>query len=267
MQLRARPAEVFALLGVATRIAERMGLHHDGDDFGIPVLRSEERRRMWWQLQQLECTIAQLVGSITMTIYAEWDTKLPRNLEDRDLRPSIEALPSERHGLTSMSHCLWQYQILKLQRDNRGPDGKIEGIGWLMSPHVSLADKSAKIDMTERTLNEMFLQHCEPLEPLHTLIQIGVRSFVLAARRLTRQPALVNAKISEMSSEEREDFLRICMKSLEYYILLRKTESLRKFQWYSEVYSQLPACEYLDFMARFFWSGPLLTWSSCLRDS
>lgn len=28
-----------------------MGLHHDG---GVSVLRNEERRRIWWQLQHME---------------------------------------------------------------------------------------------------------------------------------------------------------------------------------------------------------------------
>ena len=242
MTVRARPAVVYSLLGIATRIAERMGLHRDGDTLGLPVLRSEERRRMWWRLQNIEIGVAQLVGSLTMTIYGQWDTKLPSNLNDRDLRPDMQTLPLERRGLTEMSYCLWQYQILYLQRANRAPGGNVEGVEWLLSPHVAIADKDAKIDMTERTLNEMFLQYCEPLEPLHTLIQIGVRAFILSARRVLRQPALINAKISEMSPQEREDLLRICMKSLEYYILLQNTESLRGFLWHSEVYPQWAAC-------------------------
>lgn len=246
MQTRARPAVVFSLLGIASRIAERMGLHRDGDELGLPVMRSEERRRMWWQLQHLEIAVAQLVGSITMTIYADWNTKLPSNLEDRDLHADTQTLPPGRRGLTSMSHCLWHNEILYLQRVNRGPDGKIEGMGWLTSPHVPLATKDAKIDVTERTLNEKFLQYCEPLDPLHTLIQIGVRSFVLSARRVCRQPALVNAKITEMSLQERNEFLKICMKTLEYYVLLQTTESLRKFQWHLEIYSQWPSRELIS---------------------
>jgi hypothetical protein len=243
MRTRTRPAAVFSLLGIASRIAERMGLHRDGDTLGITVLRSEERRRIWWQLQSLEMAIAQLVGCITMTIYAEWDTKLPSNLNDSALRPDMQTLPFKCRGLTSMSHCLWRYQILHLQRLSRASDGSVEGVSWLMSPHVALVDKDAEIDKTERVLSEMFLQYCEPLEPLHTFIQIGVRSFILAARRLPRQPALINAKISEMSRKEREDFLGICMKSLEYYILLHKTDSLRGFQWDFDIYSHWPACK------------------------
>ncbi len=243
MRDRARPAAVFSLLGIASRIAERMGLHRDGDDLGLPVLRSEERRRMWWQLQHMEISTAKLVGSITMTIYADWDTKLPKNLEDHDLRPDIQALPPVRRGLTTMSHCLWQYQILYMQRTIRQPDGSRKDLSWMLSPRVPLVDKGAMIDHTEKTLGEQFLQHCDPLNPLHVHIQIGVRSFILAARIVMRQPALINAKISEMSPREREDLLGICTKSLEYSVLVEKTETLRGFRWHNDIYFQWAACE------------------------
>ena len=244
MRNRARPAALFSLMGIASRIAERMGLHRDGDDLGVPVLRSEERRRIWWQLQHMEIAIAQLVGTISMTIYADWDTKVPKNLEDHDLRPDIQTLPPDRRGLTTMSHCLWRYQILAMQRIARQPDGSAtKALSWMLSPRVPLVDKDALIDATERALGEQFLQHCEPLNPLHVLIQIGIRAFILAARRNVRQPALINAKISEMSPHEREDFLRICTKCLEYYVLGETTESLKGFRWYGENSFQRAACE------------------------
>lgn len=244
MRNRARPAASFSLMGMAVRIAERMGLHRDGDDLGLPTLRSEERRRMWWQLQDMEIAIGSLTGSITLTIYADWNTKLPKNLEDHDIRPDVQVLPPDRHGLTTMSHCLWRYQILYMQRSTRLPDGTRKNLLWLLSPHVPLSSKDAEIDITEQILGEKFLQHCEPVNPLHLHIQIGVRSFVLAARRVARQPALINARISEMSLREREDYLGLCMKSLEYYLLSVKTEALKSYQWHSDNYLQWPSCEW-----------------------
>jgi len=230
MRNRARPAALFSLIGIASRIAERMGIHRDGTSLSLPPFRSEERRRVWWQLQNMEIMTAQLTGSITMTIYADWDAALPQNLEDQDLRPDMQALPPERHGLTTISSCLWRYQILYMQRRMRQPDGsRVKGISWMLSPQVSLAEKDAQIDTVEKELGSQFLQHCEPLNPLHVHMQIGVRSLVLAARRVARQPALMNAKISEMSTGERDDFLGLCMKCLEYYVLSQKTEMLRGF--------------------------------------
>ena len=243
MHNRARPAASFSLLGIATRIAERMGLHRDGDDLGVSVLRSEERRRMWWQLQHMEISIAALTGSITMTIYADWNTKLPANLEDQDLCATTQVLPSDRYGLTNMSHCLWRYRILDIQRNSRQPDGTRKDLPWMLSPHVPLNEKDAMIDLTERILGEKFLQHCEPLNLLHVHMQVGVRSFILAARRVARQPALINAKISEMSRHEREDYLGLCTKGMEYYLLLEKNEALKGFQWHSDNYFQWPSRE------------------------
>ncbi|GAB7354459.1 hypothetical protein MBLNU459_g4942t2 [Dothideomycetes sp. NU459] len=215
MRNRAHPAAIHSLTGVASRIAERMGLHHDGDALGIPVLRSEERRRIWWQLQHMEIDMGQLIGTFSMMIYADWDTKMPSNLEDRDLHPNVQVLPPARRGLTNISHCLWRYQILNMQRDTMENGG------------------------------EQFLQHCEPLNPLHVHTQIGIRSFVLAARRMARQPALANVKLSDMSPREREDFLAICTKGFEYYVLSKTTDSLRGFQWHMENYFPWAAFVYI----------------------
>lgn len=50
MRNRARPAAIFSLTGIASRIAERIGLQRDGTTLNLSHLRSEERRRMWWQV-------------------------------------------------------------------------------------------------------------------------------------------------------------------------------------------------------------------------
>lgn len=243
MRDRARPAAIFSLMGMACRIGERMGMHRDGDQLGLSVLRSEERRRIWWQLQFLEIATAQVVGTLSISLYGPWDCKLPASLEDADMHPDMQTLP-KRNGLTSMSHCLWRYTILHFQRERRLPTGEYQALPWMLSPHVPLTEKDAKIDEIEAALGAMFLQHCELLNPLHVYIQIGIRSLILAARRTARQPGLVNAKISEMSLEERDDFLRICKKCLEYYVLSQTTESLKGFRWHNESYFQGIACEF-----------------------
>jgi Fungal specific transcription factor domain len=243
MRNRARPATIFSLMGIASRIAERIGLHRDGDMLGLQVMRSEERRRIWWQLQYMEISVGQLLGSFSMIVFADWDSKFPANLEDYDFHPDMQVLPLNRRGLTGMSHCLWRYQILYSQRVVPEPKVKKNILVWLLSPQITLADKDEEINEIENLLGEKYLQYCEPLNPLHVHIQIRIRSFILAARRTARQPALVNAKISEMSIQEREDYLGICKSSLDYYILSQKTESLKGFQWHNEDHFQWPACE------------------------
>jgi hypothetical protein len=232
-------------MGIASRVAERIGLHHDGSMFGLSVVRSEERRRIWWQLQFMELAVARLVGTLSLTIFASWDTKIPSNLEDGDFCLDPEVMPGERKGITSISPCLWRYSILQMRRQSLGRDS-FEGVAWMLSPQLSLAEKDAKIDEIEKMLAERFLQHCELLNPLHVHMQIGIRQFVLAARSNARQPALVNAKISEVPPQTRNDLLEICSKSLEYFVMSQTTPSISGFRWGSDIFFQVASCTYFD---------------------
>jgi len=230
-------------MGIASRVAERMGLHRDGTTFGLSALRSEERRRIWWQLQFMELAVARLVGTLSLTIFATWDTKMPSNLEDFDFSPTTEVMPDESEGLTSTSPCLWRYSILQRRRDllSKSHSGDL---AWMLSPHMPLAEKDAKIDELEKILVERFLQHCELVNPLHIHMQIGIRLFVLAARSNVRQPTLVNAKISELLPQVRDDLLGICSKSLEYFVLSQTTPSISGFRWGNDIFFQVPSCKF-----------------------
>jgi len=237
-------------MGIAVRIAQRMGLHRDGSLLGLPPVQAEEKRRVWWQMQHMEIMISQLLGCISITLYADWDAKLPANLEDNDIRPGIEALPSDRRGLTSMSHCLWRYHLLYQQRIPRHSDLPQKDFAWITSSQVSMAEKDAFIEQTARTLGEKFVQHCELLNPLHVSIQIGIRSFILAMKRVVHQPGVANTKISEMPKRDRDDFLKNSIECLEYYILGETTQSIAQFRWHNENYFQWAAFVYVIIEAR-----------------
>ncbi|KAL5420897.1 hypothetical protein PMIN04_006074 [Paraphaeosphaeria minitans] len=244
MRDRTRPSAIYPLMGIATRVAERMGLHRDGTTFGLSALRSEERRRTWWALQFMELATARLVGTLSLTIFATWDTKTPSNLEDDDFNPTTEVMPVERKGLTSISPCLWRYSILQRRRNLLGKNNAGD-LSWMLSPHLSLVEKDAKIDELENILADKFLRHCELVNPLHVHIQIGVRQFVLAARSNVRQPTLVNAKISELLPHVRDDLLTISKKSLEYFVMGQTTPSIAGFKWGNSIWFQTPSFVYI----------------------
>lgn len=246
MRNRARPAALFSLMGIAVRIAQRMGLHRDGSFLGLPPVQAEEKRRVWWQMQHMEIMISQVLGCLSMTLYADWDAKLPANLEDSDICIGMENLPPDRCGLTSISHCMWRYLVLYQQRI-RGPlDVPQKSPAWLTSSKISMAEKDAYIKQFERALGEKFIQHCELLNPLHVNIQIGISSFILAMKRIAHQPGVANTKISEIPKIDREELLKNNIKCLEYYILGETTQLIAQFRWHNENYFQWPACKSLN---------------------
>ncbi|KAL9054490.1 MAG: hypothetical protein Q9162_004136 [Coniocarpon cinnabarinum] len=101
MQNRARPYALFSIAGIAVRIAERLGIHRDGEHLNLPIAQAEERRRIWWHLQHMEITNGRMTGTLPMTLWASWDCKMPSNLEDEDIHPALTHLPPERAGLTN----------------------------------------------------------------------------------------------------------------------------------------------------------------------
>lgn len=224
---------MFSLMGVASRIAERMGLHRDGEVLGLSILRSEERRRMWWQLQMMELTVANHVGALSISVFGKWDARIPSNLDDKDIRPETKTLPSEPKTLTSMSNCLWKYSVLQIHRDLR----------WATDSSSPPGGVTAMIDKIEGTLRVRFVQHCGLLDPLHVNLHLGICQMTLAVRRLVRQPSLIDAKISDMSRRERDELLDICMKNLEYCILIQTHDMLRGYLWSNVAFFPWAACK------------------------
>ena len=112
---------LWSLMGIIVCNAERYGLHRDGTLLGLPPYETERRRRVWWELQHLDMALGVKSGSMSLSLQAPWDARLPLNIEDEDIEPSMREAPEEREGLTSMSQCLWTYWVLDLHAHSATP--------------------------------------------------------------------------------------------------------------------------------------------------
>lgn len=59
---RCDPHTFWALTGIAVRIAQRMGLHRDGEVLGLKPFDTELRRRLFWQIVPLDGRASQVAG-------------------------------------------------------------------------------------------------------------------------------------------------------------------------------------------------------------
>lgn len=188
---------------------------------------------MWWQLQYMELTVANQVGALALGVLGKWDAKIPANIDDGELTAQSKTLPPTRTTLTSMSNCLWRYNTLALHRSLREAH----------SMPSSAGDTVSFIDKIEGMLREKFVRHCELLDPLHVNLQLGICQILVATRRLVCQPALINAKISDMSRHQRDEMLEICLKNLDYCILIQTNELLKGYKWQNSAFFPWAACE------------------------
>ncbi|MCJ1313113.1 hypothetical protein MMC25_006790 [Agyrium rufum] len=247
---RLNTRSLWSLMGALSRNAERCGFHRDGALLGLSPYETERRRRIWWQLQHMEMAVSVKSGSFSFTLSAQWDAKLPLNIEDEDITPNMREPPKEREGLTSMSYCLWTYWVLQEQRSFRRADGSSFGFTWPADKSLSVTEKNELIYRLQNGLNKRFVQHCDPLRPLDMLVQVCVRVFICAMRRLTLHPLAYNGRISELSESHRNELLDVCMQCLEYDVVLHQNPFIKRFRWRFEGMFQWSAMVYVLTEAR-----------------
>ncbi|KAI1849973.1 hypothetical protein JX266_004352 [Neoarthrinium moseri] len=221
---------LWTLMGLAIRNGEKLGIHRDGTLLGMSPFETEERRRLWWHLQYLDLILAIRLGVTPSTLKAEWDARLPLNIEDGDFTPEMKTFPEERKGLTSMSYCLFTYYILDEQRQYHADKGRFE-LSWSTNQSVPMQIKEAFIDRLEDGLNKRFLQYCDPIKPLHILIQLMSRALVCVFRH---RILLTTGEYSDrMNQGNRGSLLALSMQLLEYAIVMHSHRLLRDFDWFT----------------------------------
>lgn len=86
------------LTGIAIRLAQRMGLHRDGESLGLPPFEVQMRRRLFWQLLPLDGYAGRTSGTGISISPNSWDTKQPLNINDDQIFPGMAQPPCEQRG-------------------------------------------------------------------------------------------------------------------------------------------------------------------------
>ena len=92
-------AKIWLMHGIALRTAMRMGYHRDPANFkGMSPFQGEMRRRAWHVINMMDILISFAIGLPAQVRRVESDVRLPRNLFDADISPTMSELPKERPG-------------------------------------------------------------------------------------------------------------------------------------------------------------------------
>lgn len=108
----------YLVVGVAVRLAMRMGLHRDPDNLGgnITPYQGEYRRRIWHLLVQMDLMVSFHIGLPSMAQAVKSDTRVPLNLRDQDFDEDTTELPPSRPEteITGMSYTLAKGRIARI---------------------------------------------------------------------------------------------------------------------------------------------------------
>lgn len=103
------------LVGAAVRMAECMGLHRDGEAYGLTPLETHVRRLIWHQLCFLDVRTCEAQGPKPVIRREDYDTKLPVNCNEEDLTHAVVSPESSDHWTTN-TLALIRFEINEMMR-------------------------------------------------------------------------------------------------------------------------------------------------------
>ncbi|KAJ5748660.1 uncharacterized protein N7511_010356 [Penicillium nucicola] len=164
------------LLGMALRLAMRMGYHRDSHHYPmLSAWEGEMRRRLWAVLVQLDTLISFQVG-VPRTIQPwQYDTELPANLLDSDFDENSTQLPPSRpeDQRTASSYTRAKSHIMKVF-------GQITDLAFSREP--SSYDEILEIDrrlQTSRDMSPLFLRMKPMTQSIADPTEVIMRRYTL----------------------------------------------------------------------------------------
>jgi hypothetical protein len=242
----ADPQVIFTLVGVAFRIAQRIGLHRD-NSAGLKPFELEIRRRTWKQLCILDWSSAELAGASSMIQFFPewWSHPGPKNLNDTDINPNMAELPADRVGATDMIFCMLRcefgnfFNILLKQGASKGAPQ------WNQVPDISVDDQDHLVNELEKKLEQRFLRYCDPINPLHVMVTVVSRAALCSMRIRLHHPSRFADGAKSQRGDEHPRLFNLSMKALQYDNLVLTTASLKRFHWHTRDFFQFHPVIYL----------------------
>ncbi|KAK4945764.1 hypothetical protein LTR10_015112 [Elasticomyces elasticus] len=236
----------WTLTGVASRIAQGMGLHRDGTTFGMAPFENEMRRRLWWQLMNLDFRSAELSGSGRFVDIELFDTKPPRNIDDADIWPEMKEPPIAGEKPTEMIACMLRTEFGSFWKEKVQTKKNVSFENLRISSPwtTSLEERDAHINELEQRIEERYLRYCDPSIPIQFMCIIMGRAAMNSMRLMAHHPRKYPDP-DKLPQSERDLLWKLCINLVETDNLAHASKGIRKFMWHINVHFQWQALIYL----------------------
>ena len=220
---------VWAMTAVVLRLAQGLGLHRDGSNFGLKPFENEMRRRLWWHICLLDIRASEDHGTDSQINDRMYDTRLPLNINDEEITPEMLEPPTEHEGATQMTFSLVRFEITAALRrvSYSCPSGKFR---W--ENQQTTNEKCANIiKMINHRMEERYIKHCDMSVPIFW-VSATVTRLILAKLWLTiHHPMTRHDGKTNISQVSRENLFYTSIEVVEFARLLETNEHTSKWGW------------------------------------
>jgi hypothetical protein len=218
------------LVASAIRMAECMGLHRDGENYGLNPLEIHIRRLIWHQLCFLDIRTCEATGPRPNIRRDEFDTKLPLNIDDADIRPDGPP-PTSRDCWTEMTVSNIRFECNEMIRTV-----------WVDRPRlerrkISLTAVLSKIETFRRNMAANYDRMIDERLPIPKLGKL-LLSCLPSRMILMVLHRYHNSGNSPMPDRLRKIMLANGVQALEDGIAMESLPELQPYVWYCGAYQQ-----------------------------
>ncbi|KIW90678.1 uncharacterized protein Z519_08461 [Cladophialophora bantiana CBS 173.52] len=233
------PRFVWMMTGLVIRMAQYLGLQRDGAHLKhLTPFEIEMRRRLWWTLCRLDLRASEDQGTDLGIAKSSFDTKIPLNINDADIDPESQLMPTERYGVTDMTFARISAGIVDVMRQmmTRGPDAGV----------ADLKDQSHLLNEIYRKFEQEYFQHASESGNIAYWVAVTVARMVMAKMTLiVFLPALFSTSSESISDEIRTKLLISAIEVAEYNHALNAEQACRHWRWLYQSHTHWHAIVYL----------------------
>ncbi|EXJ53682.1 uncharacterized protein A1O5_13134 [Cladophialophora psammophila CBS 110553] len=237
------PQSLSSLLGVAIRIAQRMGIHSESALASCTAVEAEMRRRLWWSLVLFDTRIGETANSKTTTLDPTWDCRIPLNVNDSDLRSEMKKLPATQANTTTEAlfavvRCELGEVIrhARFHLDFTTPTLKTSGYDL----HGGRDGEGIELVKLEEMIEDRYLKHCDHEHPLHFMTMWTTRAH-LAKYRLLEHLSRSSSPSIRQTDAQRDIATAYALRMLECDTKAMTSPLTKGFRWLNNWHFPFPA--------------------------
>ncbi|RFU73576.1 fungal specific transcription factor domain-containing [Trichoderma arundinaceum] len=234
----------WSLTSLVIRIAQGLGIHRDGTNFGLSPYETEQRRRVWWAIMTLDFRSSEEMGTDLIIADGDFDTQLPSNINDADITPTGTEYPVPREGKSETAISLVRFEVCAMSRrlhdasTGKNPCVKVE-TGTVPEKERILVEFYQKIE-------DRFLQHLdEEVDALYWVAAMISRIIMAKMCLIVYQPMLFPGSDRELTAEIRERIYIASIEIIEYNHRLNTDPRCKQYRWLFRTYTNWHAIAYI----------------------
>ncbi|KAK7723291.1 hypothetical protein SLS63_008944 [Diaporthe eres] len=240
------PRSLSSTLATAIRVAQRMGLHDESTYSGCNALDAEMRRRLWWSLVNFDHRLCEMTDFKTTNLTPTWDCKVPHNINDFELRPESKNPPTTHDNPTEALFAVVRSELADFIRHSAFHMNFISpSLNVIAKQRHSPAPDGDELTLLEETIEDKYLNSCDPDNPLHFMTIWTTRAYI-ARNRLPEHYSRLSTSPTPQTDAQRSAAVSHALRMLECETKLRTSPLVKGFLWHVDC--NVPALAYVHIL-------------------